>query len=102
MKDYTGSSKLPTPTKTIPGTIAKQIILQQRANKGLSLNHPQDTVFTNEINETVRERISQLREDFPCEKESVLYKKAIEELSLFLCEGEVTLEEYEAFLSDIS
>lgn len=100
MKDYSGPSKDPLPTKTLPGTISKQIILQRRAKLGLALHIQTDAVFTDEINNTIGNRLIQLREDYPNEKKSALYKKATEELSLFLSEGEVSLEDYEVFLSD--
>lgn len=101
MKDYSGPSDLPTPTKALPGTYSKQIILQKRAKQGLALHHPEDARFTDDVNKVVSQRIMQIKEDYFTEKESALYKKAIEELSLYLCEGQVSLEEYEVFVRDM-
>jgi hypothetical protein len=99
MKDYLELSEDPTPTKTLPGTISKQIVLQKRAKLGLALHHKDDARLTDEINSVISKRIIQLKEDFPTETKICLYKKAIEEVSLYLSEGEVSLKEYEVFLS---
>lgn len=101
MKDYSDPSENPLPTKALPGTICKQIVLQKRAKLGLALHHKDDARFNDEINFAIGKRMSQLKEDFPSETKVVLYKKATEEVSLYLCEEEVSLKEYEVFLSGI-
>ena len=42
LEDFYGQPELPVPTRALPGTLEKVVVLEQRASRRQALWHPQD------------------------------------------------------------